>query len=605
MYQQTQTIAKAVEKIQKQSCLLPAIQREIVWDRDQIVDLYDSVLQGYPIGTFLFWDIKDKNRDKYKMYGFIQDFIKRKGAKYIQTSAQYRNSEVQPDGVGDLKLVLDGQQRLSSFYIGLKGTYTYKKHRGWNRNPDAWKKSKLYFKITSNPRKESQSENDRSIRYIFKFLPIEEYDEWIVERGDDLWFRAGAILDYSTKDDMTKLIYEKLLPKYSDSITSEEEKYIQSNIRDFWNSIHNNSHITYYQEDEQNIEKVLDIFIRTNDGGTVLQKSDLLLSIAVAQWDEYDAREELTNFVDHLNTKLPLTNDYNKDFVLKSSLVLTDLPVTYRISNFNRENVSKIEEKWPEIQEALEEATKLVNQFGIDENTLPSKNAVIPIAYFFMKTGLTAQDLQRGDGSYRENKQNIKKWFLTSLLNGTFSGRSDTVLRNIRKEINEIENNSFPIEPINDTIRSLQKLVGFDEETAENVLDYEKGSKRTFLALSLLYPHHDWGSVNYHQDHIFPESKLEVESLIDKGIDSEKAKKFADRAHELANLQLLTEKENTSKTDEPFLEWLESQDSKTEDELCERHFIPKDSEYHKIENFDLFLDERRKLIKRHLLSILG
>jgi len=604
MYQQTETIAKSVENIQKQRYLLPAIQREIVWERDQITDLFDSVLQGYPIGTFLFWNIDDEKRDDYKMYGFIQDFIKRRGAKYIQTSSQYRNSEVKPDGVGDLKLILDGQQRLSSFYIGLRGTYTYRKHRGWIQNPDAWKKSKLYFNITSNPNEDSTNENDRNIRYIFKFLPTGKYDSRLVERGENLWLRAGTILDYSTDEELNELIYGKIIPKYRELDSSGKEKYIQSNVRKFWSSVHDNSHITYFEETEQNIEKVLDIFIRTNDGGTELQKSDLLLSIAVAQWDDYDAREELTTFVDHLNTKLPSTNDYNKDFILKSSLVLTGLQVQYRVGQFNRKNVAKIEKEWPEIRDSIEQAAKLVNYFGIDENTLPSKNSVIPIAYFFKKTGLTAEDLQRRDQKYSEVKQDIKKWFLTSLLNGTFGGNPDSVLKKIREELDKTDEIVFPVESINDSIRELQKIVGFDEETAENVLGFEKGKKRTFLALSLLYPKKDWGSVQYHQDHIFPESKLDMDDLINKGIKPEKAKKFEERRHELSNLQLLTEKENKEKGDKPFLEWLESQEESTQEKLCKKHFIPKDSECYKLENFDDFLEKRKDKIKDHLMSIL-
>src|SRR6056297_1558738 len=132
MYDQRVTISEAVHHIQNEDYLLPAIQREIVWERDQITDLFDSVLQGYPIGTFLYWDIRDENRDEYKMYGFIQDYITT--TKYINTNAQSRNSDVVPDGAGDLKLILDGQQRLSSFYIGLKGTYTYKQDYKWYRN---------------------------------------------------------------------------------------------------------------------------------------------------------------------------------------------------------------------------------------------------------------------------------------------------------------------------------------------------------------------------------------------------------------------------------------------------------------------------------------
>ena len=597
MYDQRVTISEAVHHIQNEDYLLPAIQREIVWERDQITDLFDSVLQGYPIGTFLYWDIRDEKRDEYKMYGFIQDYITT--TKYITTNAQSRNSEVVPDGAGDLKLILDGQQRLSSFYIGLKGTYTYKQDYKWYRNENAWNKSRLYLNITSNPDEELSEDGDRQSRYDFAFLPMDQYDERVVTRGDDLWFRAGAILNYPKNEDQEDLVFE-VKDEYTDHLDRQRERNVGRNLRALWRAIHDKAYITYFEEKEQDIDRVLDIFIRTNDGGTQLQKSDLLLSIATANWEEYDAREELTSFVDYLNTQLPSTNNYDKDFLLKSCLVLSDLPVRYRVGQFNRENVSKIESEWESIRTSIKAAATLVNQFGIDENTLTSRNAVIPLAYYFKNTGLTVDHLQQNAEEYHQTKQAMKKWLLTTLLNGTLSGNSDTVLRTVRDELRDSEGRRFPLQEINDAVEGLNKVVGFNEEIAENVLENEKGSKRTFLALTLLYPKNDWGSVQYHQDHIFPASKLDEQHLRDQGFPEESISKFTEERDKLANLQLLTENENETKQDKSFEQWVTNQN----DEFYQRHFIPENPEYHKLENFDQFVAERRKRIKQHLLSML-
>lgn len=603
MYDQRVSIAEAVSEIQNENYLLPAIQREIVWERDQIEDLFDSVLQGYPIGTFLYWDIEDENRDQYKMYGFIQNYIT--NTKYIETNAQKRNSEVKPDGTGDLKLILDGQQRLSSFYIGLNGTYTYKqKHRQYTTK-DAWKRSRLYLKITSDPREEVSDGEDRQSRYEFSFLPIDDYDDEVVSRGEDLWFRVGAILRYpdmvNNSGDGKDL--DTRIGEIEDEYPNKE--YMRSNLRELRKAIHDRSYITYFEEKRQDIDRVLDIFIRTNDGGTQLQKSDMLLSIATANWDKYDAREELTSFVDHLNTKLPLTNNYNKDFLLKSCLVLADLPVRYRVGQFNRENVSKMEEEWEEIRDAIKQAAILVNHFGINGSVLTSRNAVIPIAYYFKESDVSVDDLRGMDGEYYQIKQDIKKWFITSLLNGTFSGNADSVLRTVREVLADTEGDKFPIERINEEVRSLNKVVGFNEDIAENVLEYEKGNGRTFLALTLLYPRKDWGSIQVHQDHIFPDAKLDEENLLNRGLELQKAKEFEERSDELANLQLLTENENKTKQDEDFIDWFTKQDEDRQERLRERHFIPEGEEYYKIENYDKFLEKRRELIKEHLLSILA
>lgn len=598
MYDQRVTVAEAVRHIQNEDYLLPAIQREIVWERDQITDLFDSMLQGYPIGTFLYWDIRDEERDQFKMYGFIQDYITT--TKYINTNAQARNSEVVPDGAGDLKLILDGQQRLSSFYIGLKGTYTYKQDYKWYRNEDAWKKSRLYLNITSNPDEELSEDGDRHTRYDFRFLPQDQYQDKVITRGDDLWLRAGEILNHPKNEDHENLVYE-IQDEFVESGNREHERNIGRNIRALWRAVHDKSYITYFEEKEQDIDRVLDIFIRTNDGGTQLQKSDLLLSIATANWTKYDAREELTSFVDRLNTQLPSTNNYDKDFLLKSCLVLSDLPVRYRVGQFNRENVSTIEDQWPKIRKAIEAAATLVNRFGIDENTLTSRNAVIPIAYYFKETGLTADHLQRNSEEYHQTKQAIKKWLLTSLLNGTLSGNSDTVLRTVRQVIHESEGTEFPVEEINDAVEGLNKVVGFNEEIAENVLEYEKGSKRTFLALTLLYPETDWGSIQYEQDHIFPASHLDEDRLREQGMPEEKIRTFVEERDKLPNLQLLTEGENKGKQDTPFEEWVSNQS----EEFYDRHFVPDQAELHQLDHFGDFVEERRAMIKQHLLEMLS
>ena len=595
MYDQRVTIKEAVKHIQNENYLLPAIQREIVWERDQITDLFDSVLQGYPIGTFLYWDVDDANRDEYTMYGFVKNYITT--TKYIETDAQSRNSRVKPDGAGDLKLILDGQQRLSAFYIGLKGTYTYRQKYKRRRNEESWSRARLYFKLTSDPKEQVESGGDRQTRYEFQFLPDSEYGKQVIERGNDYWFRVGAVLDYPDSSDIGTYIFG--LQDELD-ISRKKKQWIGENLRSLRAAVHDRKYITYFEEKKQNIDRVLEIFIRTNDGGTQLQKSDLLLSIAQANWTTYDAREELTSFVDHLNTQLPKPNNYDKDFLLKSSLVLADLPVEYRVDQFKRERVAQIEEQWPDIKKAIREAATLVNYFGIDEKRLLSKNAVIPIAYFFKKTGLTAEALQSDNQSRYQIKRDIKRWFLTSMLNGTLSGSADTVLRRIRGVIQEQKDGAFPIDQINSRMFSLGKVVGFDEEIAENMLDSTKG-RRTFLALTLLYERDDFGSMQYHQDHIFPRSRLSEDRLVEYGIDREQARALEKKANTLANLQLLTGTENQSKQDTPFGEWITGQ----RDEFYDRHLIPRDSDLHKTENLARFLQTRKKMIKSKLESILS
>lgn len=49
-------------KLINETCFLPHIQRELVWNEKQMYKLFDSMMRGYPIGTFLLWHIEEKKR---------------------------------------------------------------------------------------------------------------------------------------------------------------------------------------------------------------------------------------------------------------------------------------------------------------------------------------------------------------------------------------------------------------------------------------------------------------------------------------------------------------------------------------------------------------
>ena len=153
MSYQSSTIATVIKRLNVQY-FLPAIQREFVWKTDQAVQLFDSILRGYPISSFLFWALEDANKDKWEIYSFIQEFDERRR----------HNPAANAHGVQQLTLVLDGQQRLTSLLIGLRGTYTAKqKGRRWD-NPKAFTKEQLYLDLLKDP-KESEDGVEIGVRF--------------------------------------------------------------------------------------------------------------------------------------------------------------------------------------------------------------------------------------------------------------------------------------------------------------------------------------------------------------------------------------------------------------------------------------------------------
>src|SRR4051794_2407738 len=71
------TIKEAIDNIQKKIFLLPAIQREFVWSSYQIELLFDSLMRGYPVGSFLFWKIDKDSLSQFQFYEFIRNYHER------------------------------------------------------------------------------------------------------------------------------------------------------------------------------------------------------------------------------------------------------------------------------------------------------------------------------------------------------------------------------------------------------------------------------------------------------------------------------------------------------------------------------------------------
>jgi Protein of unknown function DUF262 len=129
MYKPGGTIADALKSIQIKSYVLPAIQREFVWKPEQIEKLFDSLMQGYPFGTFLFWKIEESTSSKFKFYDFVLNYHQRDAAHCPELGKMHHQN---------VTAVLDGQQRLTALNIGLRGSMALKQPNKWWTNPDAF-----------------------------------------------------------------------------------------------------------------------------------------------------------------------------------------------------------------------------------------------------------------------------------------------------------------------------------------------------------------------------------------------------------------------------------------------------------------------------------
>jgi hypothetical protein len=364
--------------------------------------------------------------------------------------------------------------------------------------------------------------------------------------------------------------------------------------------IHEERVINYFLEKGEELDKVLNIFVRVNSGGTPLSHSDLLLSIASANWQEKDAREEITKFVTEIEN---MGNGFafNKDFVLKSCLVLCDFAdIAFKVDNFNRSNMLTIEKRWEEITQAIRLMVSLIAAFGYDRETLTSNNALIPIAYYLLKKENPTNFVQ--SSRYQDDREKIQKWLTLSLLKRAFSGTPDNVLRPLRQVIDK-NRETFPLTEIVDEFRGKPKSLTFNADEIGTLFDYKYGSAYTFSTLALLYPTLDFRN-KFHLDHIFPKSRFGRRKLAKRGVREDKIETFMQEYDYLANLQLLEGVPNMEKSSKEFKEWLEKQcpTPQARRDYMEKHYIP-DVDL-SLENFDNFITERTKLMTKKFESLL-
>lgn len=568
------TIEKVIQGIQENKYVLPAIQREFVWDADQIEKLFDSLMRGYPIGSFLFWKIEPDHLKDFQFYRFMDHFHER----------DYRHNEpIELVGSNSATAVLDGQQRLTALNLGLKGWYANKMpYYRWNSDY-AFPMKRLYLNLLNPP-----EENGNA--YEFKMLQDKEVKN--IE-GKKYWFRVSEIFKFK---DLQETMYYCI----ENGLTADKRTFPSSALMELYRIIKEKPLINYFQEESQDLDKVLNIFIRVNSGGTVLSYSDMLLSIATAAWKKIDARKAINDLVDDLNDigeKFTL----NKDFVLKSCLVLSDIPaIEFRVSNFTRENMEKIEKYWESISRSLNETVKLISSWGYSWQTLVSAYAIIPLAYYIHKLGSPSNFMS--SNKYTEDRTLMRKWLQIALLKRTFSGTPDNVLRPVRKVIQE-KLDGFPFNAILEELKGTTRSMQFDAAELEGLMSYRYEQPYTFSVLTFLYPWLKYDQ-KFHVDHIFPRAMFTSKELRKHNIAQENWPLWLDHYNDLGNLQLLQGPVNIAKSDEPFDTWI-TKECPTPEKLAaykELHFIPDCSL--KFEDFPVFLEEREKILRTKLADVL-
>lgn len=583
------SIRELVQMIGRNEVYLPALQRKFVWNHEQIESLFDSIMRGYPIGTFLFWLIKGDKKNEYTFYKFLQNYHEKDNA--------YNEIAPKPELKEEIIGILDGQQRLSSMYISLQGTYAYKKRYAKRNSDNAFPLRKFYLNLF-----DSSDGKGEEIVFEFKFLTDSEAKK--IDK-DHLWFPVNKVLIWGKDPDIDEY-YDNLI---EDVLTEEVREIIinrRSKIKKVIRIMHQRlvieKLISYYKIEEQDLDNILDMFVRVNSGGTILSKSDLLFSTIVANWEA--ARQEIESFLKYINPK----GDgfwFNNDFIMRSCLVLTDCPILFKVKSFKKENIEKIKCQWENIKSAISKTIDLLIEYGFSGEKLPSQMAIIPIAYYFIK----------GGKDNHKSRIELRRYLIHSLLKRIYGGQGDQALSNIRENLRKEKGNEyilgdkkFEFGKLYNVYFSGVKSLKVSEEDIEEILEYKKGDY-TFMVLSLLYPNLKFNSIKFHQDHIHPASLFTDVKLRKYGISEDEWVKWKEIKDQLPNLQLLEGKENESKNKTPFKDWLNGKDGTGEPNVVDikkfkrDNYIPKDINL-EFNDFEAFFDERKNILRDKISKVL-
>lgn len=546
-----ESIRKFVEKINDSSkdgggFWLPQIQRPLVWKKEQILALFDSILRQYPFGTFLIWQTDSDMRYRSFIETYKDDV---KVLDYYKVSDKNKKM-----------LLLDGQQRLQSLFIGLRGSYNG---------------THLHFNILSG-----RNNANENFKYEFDFIKT--------ENSKFPWIKFSKLV-YSITGPFDKAA--QIISEYN--VVDDTDKHsIYSNVSNVNQIFSVNDEISYSIIDSLDLpdlyteEDIVEIFIRANSGGTKLEKSDLLFTLLVANWEE--SEEKITELLEDLNKN---GYDFERDFIIKLCLVLTNNGSKYDVRKLKDINIiNKIKTEWDNISNAI----RFVKDFLFDKTylktkeTLSSDLSIIPLIYFRYHF----KDKWLDENSYIEY---LVKVNMTGAFGGVSDMFNDGLIDIVKHDMDFKKENIYTF--MKEKGKSLQL-------TNTKLFDLSYTSKKqTHLLFNI------WYGFNYRPsfvgnspqiDHIFPQTLLKsikVQNEFGKSVSKYKKVDM----DQLANLMLLTAAENGAGGKSGIYPDVFFAD-KTPDYL-QKHCIPSDPALWQEPNFQLFIEERKKLILAKLKSL--
>jgi len=492
------TLYGLLRQVEQDVIVLPAMQRPFVWKEDRIYRLVDSLLRGFPIGAVMLWRTTT-----------VQRF--RRIPRDVDTSiAEVFNFESSAEN-SNRYLVLDGQQRLTSLFAAFKGTYNQKRlHIDiLSGNPDGKDPGTEYFVSQFLSEPEARILNSQNGGPRRHFMPAKD----LVSISP---VQAALAADSKAKS----------LGLGPEDATRVADVYIR--CASLLGS-HKSLQVITVDDDQSHVtpvEEILEVFVRVNSGGLVLQKSDLLMSLLDLSWN--DIQPELQGLVRDVNEGRSVK--FTRDDILKSLLLAHGAETRFDRLVADRKKVEELAKELPAHIPDVRRAWQLLGVVLTDSCKIHSERflrgghtALLPFVVF----------LSQHDPFSSDDRRKMVAGIYLAIMSGVFGAAEARTGSFTRNKV--VEAKSFPIEALAALVRREYGIKSLDELL------------RRHLDLALNIAHGgitlDKNPEELQRDHIFPRSALE------------KAGYPYEVVNHYANFHFLRASDNLNKLDKPPDKW--------------------------------------------------
>lgn len=556
------SIFDAMQKIKESKYVIPAFQRQFVWNMDQIEKLWDSILLGYPISNFLFWHIDDSNTtwDTYFM-SFLEQvtFNSRMQADEGNNNYVLSNIDTQYNDTA----ILDGQQRLTALYISLYGNL-YIRQKYASKSNTGGIVAKLFIELNKNKLTVDEEEYN-SKKFDVKFSNK-------VGIINPTWFEIRKILDERYRDEESR---KDLIEKEISKVPEDSKEYARGILNNLYKKVFEDKLIRYTEILDMKQDDALEMFVRFNSGGKALKKTEITMSILEAYWPQ--AKQEFGKILRDAYT------GFGTDFIVRTALMLYGDVIKSTISKSIAKDLMN---NWNSFKKALNNLSDILLQLKIDNNRFSNSwNVLLPIIYM----------IYYNPTDYLDNLDDIRAYLIRAIFFSYFQSGTTSKLQQMKSNMNSF-NSKITIDML-DQMSELSVTQG----KIDDLLALEKGSR--IAGEILYYISREWinPSCRYEQDHLHPYERFNVNKPLK--VKYEDWNKWRTMRNRLPNLQYLDSSSNRSKNDMPLIDFYNQMNSEQKEKFITNSYIPTDNVTLEIDDFEIFYNKRAELLIKKIKKL--